>query len=88
MDPVVGRHAILAELTSFMAMGGDVSVEIVHLMADGPFVMTERIDHFAKWGRTISLPVMGLFDVQEGVIAAWRDYFDLAQFTAGVADLV
>ncbi len=50
--------------------------------------MTERIDHFSKGGQTVSLPVMGIFDVQDGVFAAWRDYFDLSQFTSAVADLL
>ncbi len=35
MDAVVGRDAILMELTNFIAMGGDVEVEISHLMTDG-----------------------------------------------------
>jgi limonene-1,2-epoxide hydrolase len=27
------------------------------------------------------LPVAGVFEVRDGKIAAWRDYFDLATFT-------
>ena len=27
---------------------------------------------------TIELPVMGTFEVKDGKIVAWRDYFDLA----------
>jgi limonene-1,2-epoxide hydrolase len=27
------------------------------------------------------LPVMGVFEVQDGKIAAWRDYFDMAAIT-------
>ncbi|MET0473326.1 MAG: limonene-1,2-epoxide hydrolase family protein, partial [Mycobacterium sp.] len=36
-------------------------------------------------GRRIDLPVMGVFEVRDGRIAAWRDYFDLATVTAGLA---
>jgi limonene-1,2-epoxide hydrolase len=40
-----------------------------------------RIDRFFRSdGATISLPVMGTFEVADGLIAAWRDYFDLNQF--------
>ncbi len=40
----------------------------------------ERVDTFHYADRTIALPVMGTFEVHDGRIAAWRDYFDLNQF--------
>jgi limonene-1,2-epoxide hydrolase len=33
-------------------------------------------------GGELALPVMGVFEVRDGRIAAWRDYFDLATVTA------
>ncbi|HWB67012.1 MAG TPA: limonene-1,2-epoxide hydrolase family protein [Mycobacteriales bacterium] len=81
-----GRDAIRDELARFMALGGEVAVDIRHLVAEGELVMSERVDRFVLDGRTISLPVMGAFEVRDGVITAWRDYFDLAQFTAQLAD--
>ena len=86
MEPVQGRGAILATLADFMDMGGQVGVDIIHMVADGPIVMTERVDHFIGAERTISLPLMGIIEVHEGVITAWRDYFDLGQFTAQTPD--
>ncbi len=60
-----------------------MDVDIIHMLAEGAIVMTERVDHFTRDdGRTISLPVMGVIEVRNGVIAAWRDYFDLGQFTS------
>ena len=35
--------------------------------------------------RSIELPVMGTFEVVDGRIAAWRDYFDLNQFMSQLA---
>jgi limonene-1,2-epoxide hydrolase len=29
--------------------------------------------------RTITLPMMGICEVHDGLITAWRDYFDLNQ---------
>lgn len=81
-EPVHGRDAIAATLAGFMAMGGEVAVELIHVLADDHVVMTERIDHFVIHGKTYSLPVMGVFEVDNGQIRAWRDYFDLAQFTS------
>jgi limonene-1,2-epoxide hydrolase len=82
LDPVIGRGAIQATFAEFMGMGGHVDVDIVHMVAEGAIVMTERVDHFVGNGGTFSLPVMGIMEVHDGAITAWRDYFDLNQFTA------
>jgi len=82
LKPVHGRHGIENALAGFMAMGGEVAVDMVHLLAGEQVVMTERIDHFIIGGKTISLPVMGVFEIDNGQIRAWRDYFDLAQFSS------
>jgi limonene-1,2-epoxide hydrolase len=41
-------------------------------------VLTERIDHMidASGKVLLSAPVMGTFEIENGKIAAWRDYFD------------
>ena len=82
LPPVHGLDAIVAEIASFMEMGGDVGVDIVRMVADGPTVMVERVDHFTRDGQTASLPMFGVFEIREGRIYAWRDYFDLNQFTS------
>lgn len=77
LEPAIGRDAILDTFAQFMAMGGTVSVELRHILSDDTFVMTERIDHYASDERTIALPMMGICEVHDGRILAWRDYFDL-----------
>ena len=44
--------------------------------------MTERVDHFKLPNKSFALPVMGTFEVSDGKIKAWRDYFDMNQFTS------
>lgn len=78
MEPVRGRQAIEATLADFMTMGGQVRVDIGHIVAEGPIVMVERVDHFVGDQQTIVLPVVGVFEVHDGKITAWRDYFDSA----------
>lgn len=34
---------------------------------------------------SVELPVMGAFELSDGKISAWRDYFDMAQFQAQMA---
>jgi limonene-1,2-epoxide hydrolase len=57
-----------------------VEFEVLAIAADGGTVLTERVDTFFLPDREIALPVMGTFEVADGRITAWRDYFDLNQF--------
>ncbi|HZJ28051.1 MAG TPA: limonene-1,2-epoxide hydrolase family protein [Acidimicrobiia bacterium] len=84
VDPVVGTDAIRAFVESFTASVDHVSFEILHSAAAGPVVLTERVDTFVAGDRSIGLPVMGTFEVHDGKITAWRDYFDMAQAMTAV----
>jgi limonene-1,2-epoxide hydrolase len=83
LEEVRGRPAIQDTFAAFMAEGGRVAVDLRHLLAHGHVVMTERVDHLVGEGGTLSLPVMGICEVHDGLITAWRDYFDLGGLTAG-----
>jgi len=82
VDPAVGLEATLAFLDGFFAMFSDTTVDIVHLAVRDDVVLTERVDTLTLGGHTATLPVMGTFELRDGRICAWRDYFDLAQVTA------
>ena len=46
--------------------------------------MNERIDHFdPPKGKAIGLPVSGAFEIKDGKITAWRDYFCMRQLSEG-----
>jgi limonene-1,2-epoxide hydrolase len=82
MTPVHGRQAIVDTFAEFMGMGGQVAVDVTHMVCEGPIVMTERVDHFSRDGTTVSLPLMGVIEMHDGLITAWRDYFDMGQLAA------
>jgi limonene-1,2-epoxide hydrolase len=85
VDPITGKEAIAAAIDTFIRPGPPgiegIEFRLVNITADGPIVMTERVDVFTLSGRTFELPVMGTFEVTDGKISAWRDYFDMNQFT-------
>lgn len=56
--------------------------EIVSIAAKDNKVLTERIDRFTVHSTKIELPVMGIFEIEDGLIRRWRDYFDLASYRA------
>jgi limonene-1,2-epoxide hydrolase len=86
VDPVVGKDGIKATINMFASGVDKMQFRVGNISADGPAVLTERVDVFSlSDGRTIELPVMGTFEVAGGKIAAWRDYFDLNQFMSQLA---
>jgi len=85
MDPINGKDAIAKNFASFIRPGApgieSLKLRIVNIAASGPIVLTERVDYFKTAEKSWELPVMGIFETSEGKISAWRDYFDLGQFT-------
>ena len=84
--PVRGREAIANLIDSFIRPGppGIESIEfrVINIAANGPVVMTERVDVFTVADKSFDLQVMGTFEITDGKINAWRDYFDMNQFTS------
>lgn len=74
---VTGREAVKEQLEALLAMGTDSEWKVLRELADGDVVMNERVDSFAIDGKRADLPVMGVFVLRDGLIAEWRDYFDL-----------
>jgi len=86
MPPAVGHDAIRGVLDMFVPMSSSIEFDVRHLVADGNIVLTERVDRFVVNGKNVDLPVMGTFELDaDGRITAWRDYFDLAQFTSQIS---
>jgi limonene-1,2-epoxide hydrolase len=79
-DPAKGHDAIRGVLMLFVPMAKEIEFRIDHLAADGDVVFTERVDSFVLEKGKISIPVAGVFEIRDGKIAAWRDYFDMQQF--------
>jgi limonene-1,2-epoxide hydrolase len=55
-----------------------VAVDMLHIATAGNVVLTERIDRplDGSGNELMALRIMGVFEVQDGKIARWRDYFD------------
>ena len=54
--------------------------EVLHSAANGDVVLNERVDRFDMGGTEVSVQVCGVFEIRDGKIARWRDYFDMASF--------
>lgn len=76
-DPLGGRAAITAALAAMGERLESGGWDVLRQLASGDIVMNERVDHFRAGGRSVDLPVMGIFELRDGKIAAWRDYWDM-----------
>lgn len=83
MEPIRGKEAMRAAVEGSMAGVEGCAWQVHAIAARGNTVLTERTDGFVlKDGRTAKIRVMGTFEIDAaGRIAAWRDYFDMAEFT-------
>ncbi|KWX68172.1 limonene-1,2-epoxide hydrolase family protein [Mycobacterium sp. NAZ190054] len=83
MDPAVGREAIKAFIAEFTGMVDGIDFQVHRQISSGGLVFNERTDVMRfKDGRQLPLPVAGVFEIVDGRIASWRDYFDMATVTA------
>jgi limonene-1,2-epoxide hydrolase len=70
-------HAILSRF----AEKWNIRLQIDNIVGDERLVMTERTEFFehrpgAK--PSFALPVMGVFELEDGKVTKWRDYFELS----------
>jgi len=79
VEPIRGRAAVRAYLDS---KGGFERMQwtLLAIAETGNKVLTERIDEFTVQGVEVSLPLMGIFEIDGGQIRAWRDYFDMEMY--------
>lgn len=81
MAPVTGHEAIRGVFQFFVPPSEKIEWELRHVASVGPVVFTERVDRFVMAGKLVELPVAGVFEIRDGKIAAWRDYFDMQTWT-------
>jgi limonene-1,2-epoxide hydrolase len=81
MEPMVGKAAVRKFVEPFLKDAQSAVFEIKHTTSAGNVVMNERVDRFVMGPKKIELPVAGVFEIRDGKISAWRDYFDLTSFT-------
>jgi limonene-1,2-epoxide hydrolase len=82
LESAKGKEAIRSVINTFLPMARSLQFKVLHSAGNGNVVFNERVDIFDLGnGKTISLPVAGVFEVTGSKISAWRDYFDMAMYT-------
>lgn len=83
LGPFVGREACRAEGERHLGLVtlGLPGSEILRVESGDRVVFAERVDVVAVGGVTVRLPVIGVFEVENGRIAVWHEYFDMGEIT-------
>jgi limonene-1,2-epoxide hydrolase len=76
--PRVGRETCRAELLRQNAMysGSSDDSQLLNIASNDRVVFTERVDIFEMMGKLITSHVTAVYEVEDGKIAAWREYYD------------
>jgi len=77
--PTVGREAIKQRIGALAADISRIELRVRHIgVADG-VVFIERVDDFVYRGNHGAVPVVGVVEIEQGHVKAWREYYDRAQ---------
>lgn len=78
---VHGPEGVRSVLSGGVTQAATAIEWVVHRqVADGSTVMNERTDRFLVEGRWVEIPIAAVFEVRDGRVALWRDYFDLESY--------
>ncbi len=89
-EDIVYHNVPMAPVTGVPAMRDVLAIMeegewIVHRqLAVGNVVMNERTDRLKINGTWVELPVAGVFEVNDGRVTFWRDYFDMQTMMAAL----
>jgi limonene-1,2-epoxide hydrolase len=53
---------------------------VVNIVAAGDLVIAERVDRTKAGDKSVDLPCVGVFELENGKIKVFRDYFDLGTY--------
>jgi limonene-1,2-epoxide hydrolase len=78
--PVKGRQQIEEFIRGFAASWTQTDWEILTLAEIRGVVIAERVDRTKAGDKSVDLPCTGIFEIRDGKIGYWRDYFDLGTY--------
>jgi limonene-1,2-epoxide hydrolase len=76
-----GKSAVTRTLKGFSKVMTGFDVQMKNIAANDGVVLTERVDFLKGPLADLEIWVCGTFEVRDGRITLWRDYFDLATAT-------
>lgn len=79
LPPTVGREAIQQRIGALAQGIEKIELRVRHIGVVDGVVFIERVDDFVYRGKHGAVPVVGVVEVEQGRVKAWREYYDRAQ---------
>ena len=79
LPPTVGRQAIQQRIGALAKGIESIELRVKHIGIIDGVVFVERVDAFVYNGKHGECPVVGVVEVENGHVKAWREYYDRAQ---------
>lgn len=79
--PVKGHADLKVFIDNFVKDWTRTDWDILTLISAGDTVVAERLDRTKLGEHSVDLPCCGIFEMRDGKIRVWRDYFDIATYT-------
>lgn len=82
--PVAGHEHLRSFISAFLKNWTATQWDVVNIAGAGDVVFVERVDRTMVGDKSVELPCCGVFEMKNGKIAVWRDYFDMATYTRAI----
>jgi len=79
-SPIAGHENLRKFISGFISPWSETDWELLNLLGDGNIVVAERNDKTKAADKQVNLPCCGVFEMRDGKIAMWRDYFDMQTY--------
>ena len=80
-QPVQGKEQLKQFIRSFISNWTKTNWDTLNIIGEGDVVIAERLDRTEVGDIKVDLPCCGVFEMEEGKIKVWRDYFDMGTYT-------
>ncbi len=85
-QPVEGRANVETYIRKFLSNWTETTWDIINIAAAGEnLVFCERLDRTKTTAGDVDLPCVGVFEMEDGKIKLWRDYFDMGTFVKAMS---
>lgn len=78
--PVTGRTEVRDMIAGFIAGWTSTQWDLLNIVGSGDLVFAERVDRTQMGEKAVDLPCTGVFEMEDGKIKVWRDYFDMGTY--------
>jgi limonene-1,2-epoxide hydrolase len=83
MKAAIGKSALRKSIEEWLGGAVGIRADVHSQVSNGNLAMHERTDHYSLGGKEKATPVAAAFEVENGRVTAWREYFDMSPFLRG-----